>query len=241
MMKLKNKEKGFSLIELMIVIVIITIAAAFAGWAWSGQRGNQRIAIDEIVKVLEERKTSAARLLDSAHEGNRNLDPVSIDFTDNQTTAPLRIEGADANGDGVDDDNGRRLTRWNQAAKKWDYAYEGEPLKLPDGWTIVLNPEELKMPEIRDAVLATNLAFDEERRPASRPREAIEVIEPTAARSAADAGLGGGVDVPFWCVYLRDAKSDDIGFAIAIHNSGQLELWRYDFDAKTWSGYGGRQ
>lgn len=229
MKRKSGKQNGSSLIELMIVLVITAILAAFVLYGMRDKSGNVKKVLTAVEQTLQERKTAAIRLNQANGEGLENYDSVTVDFTDLGTTAALKIDGADADRNGIDDNSGEPLTRWNASTRKWNYAYEGKPLSLPDGWTVIENTDGLgKTPEITGSELTTSIQFDEQGRPASIPTSV--------------AGKRKGDEASFWAIYLKDGDyKRPLVVAIVVHGSGLIEQWTYDRDTGSWLGIGGRE
>lgn len=222
------------MLELIIVLVVIGILAAFILPAFNSARhsGDGKKILTRLAEVIEERKSSAIRLNQSAiNGGDRPDQPVVVNFAGLSTTAPIKTDGADINRDGIEDISGVRITKWGNAPgggrKGWIYAYEGQPLKLPEKWKIIQTVEELgDIPQIENSELVTNLGFNAEGKPA---RIAVSNVPVTRDEAA------------FFVIYARDTASDDIAVALAVHGSGLTEKWIYNFEDHQWTGRGGRR
>lgn len=214
---------------MMIVIVIIGILATVVFYGIKDKSGNVKKVMTAVIQTLQERKSSAIRLNQANSEGIANQSPLMIDFANPETTATLRIEGIDADRDGRDDNSGYALTRWNDSQSRWDLAYEGKQLDLPDGWSVIVSSDDLgKTPEIPGSQLTTSIEFDESGRPAAIPSGA--------------SGKRKGTEAPFWAVYFSDGEvKRPTVVAVAIHGSGLFERWTFDRDTGTWLGNGGRE
>lgn len=231
--KVKN-QAGVSLLELIIVLVIIGILAAFILPAFKTARnsGDGKKILTRFSEIIEERKSSAIRLNQSAiNGGDRPDQPVIINFAGLSTTAPIKTDGADINRDGIEDVSGVKITRWGNmpgtGRKGWIYAYEGQPLQLPEKWKIIQAAEELgDIPQIENSELITSLGFNAEGKPA---RVAVANAPVTRDEAA------------FFVIYARDTASDDIAVALAVHGSGLTEKWIYNFEDHQWTGRGGRR
>lgn len=222
-----KSESGFSLIELMIVLIITGILAAFILPSLRNNSGDGKKVIGGIERSLQERRASAIRLNQANAQGTRSTSPVVISFNDLATTAELKIDGADANRDGIEDLSGVSLTRFNEGSGAWNYAYEGLPLQIPSGWAIVSNAADLgAIPTVPNSQLVTTIGFDEAGKPVGTP-----AVTPVAGRDEA----------PFFVVYARDTKATNIAVAVAIHQSGLIEKWTYNLADGIWTGNGGRQ
>lgn len=224
-----ENQNGFSLIELMIVLVIVGIVAAFVFYGIKDKSGSVKKVLSAVEQTLEERKSAAIRLNQANAEGLASQSPISLDFANPASTAPLKIDGIDSDRDGRDDNSGAALTRWNETEAKWNFAYEGKQLVLPDGWKVIGSTNDLgKTPEIPGSQLTTSLEFDEAGRPASFPNSA--------------SGKRKGEEAPFWAIYFKDGdyKRPTV-VAVGIHGSGLIEQWTYDRDTGRWLGNGGRE
>lgn len=225
-----KKEQGFSLIELLIAAAIFTILAAFVLIGFSGKGSGGKKTLQLIEQSLRERQTSAVRLASANKTSSVAVAPLVINFADETTTARLKIDGVDLDRNGFDDNSGTKLTRWLDARQAWDYAYEGSPLKLPTGWVVVTSAEEFgDIPQIPNSRFTTEITFDADGRPPSIP------VSPTKGKDEKKLD-----EAPFWAIYLKDVKADDIAVAVAVHGSGLVEGWTFDFSRRVWTGNGGR-
>lgn len=219
---------GFSLVEMMIVVAVIIVVAAFA-WPNLKSRDGRGDLLRQGTEALQGRRKEA-RLLSplgaKTAQENYTQPPLIIDFKQPATTAPLRIEGTDNNGDFIDDDRpGISLTRFNAAAGQWRYAYEGAPLALPSGWRLL--PDGAGLPA------GVGLIKDSAGNVVGRPVSAVgfdaggdawgdQDGNGTAESSPRSLTGTPGSESPFWAVYFTDGET---ACAVAIHATGYIETW----------------
>lgn len=219
---------GFSLVEMMIVVAVIVIVAAFA-WPNLKSRDKRGDLLRQGTEALQGRRKEA-RLLSplgaKTAQENYTQPPLIIDFKQPATTAPLRIEGTDNNGDFIDDDRpGISLTRFNAAAGQWRYAYEGAPLALPSGWRLL--PDGTGLPA------GVSLIKDSAGGVLGRPVSAVGFDangdawgdqDGNGTAESSPRSLTGTPDSesPFWAVYFTDGET---ACAIAVHATGYIESW----------------
>jgi type II secretory pathway pseudopilin PulG len=227
----RRAEGGFSLTELLVVMVIIIIVAGLAFTRFSGRDDGVRLGQD-VARRIRERRAAAIRL--NAQTAATQLEqyvqpPVSIDFADAETTRSLRLEGTDANNDGLDDASGLPLTRFLPPAAPgatgvWAYAYQGSPLQLPAGWRVAASAADLNpIPLIPLGAPTTAISFTREG----------TVANPPPAAGTTDPNR----QTPFPVVYLTNGTDAQ---AVAVHAAGLVEFWRWDASANVWRGFGDR-
>lgn len=219
---------GFSLVEMMIVVAVIVIVAAFA-WPNLKSRDRRGDLLRQNTEALQGRRKEArllAPLNAKTAQENYTQPPLIIDFKQPATTAPLRIEGTDNNGDFMDDDRpGISLTRFNAAAGQWRYAYEGAPLALPTGWRLL--PDGAGLPA------GVGLIKDSAGGVLGRPVSAVgfdangdawgdQDGNGTAESSPRSLTGAAGSESPFWAVYFTDGET---ACAVAVHATGYIESW----------------
>jgi prepilin-type N-terminal cleavage/methylation domain-containing protein len=209
---------GFSLVELLIVCALISIVAAVAVSQFVGRDQAGRLA-REIAWRVRQRRAAAIRLnalTEPTLLENYRQPPVSIDFGNLSTTRSLRLEGADA-------------TSFNPPAATggigtWNYVYQGDELRLPPGWTIAANAQALgAIPVIPLGVPTTVLSFTADGRVAALP--------------PATASTDPNIENPFPAIYLMNGSE---ARAVAVHPSGEIEIWQFDETAHVWRGFGNR-
>ena len=138
--------------------------------------------------------------------------PLLIDFANSPTTAVLTLDGPP----------GTPVTQYSQASSSWSYVYEGMPLSPPPGWKLAGSAAELSpIPPISGrGIFATAIGFASDGTPSPGP--------------PFPSGPG---EAPFWSVYFTNGKE---ARAIAVHATGDVEVWRWDSDNLVWKGFQGR-
>jgi prepilin-type N-terminal cleavage/methylation domain-containing protein len=209
---------GFSLVELLIVCALISIVAAVAVSQFVGRDQAGRLA-REIAWRVRQRRAAAIRLnalTEPTLLENYRQPPVSIDFGNLSTTRSLRLEGADATSFIPPAATGGIGT--------WNYVYQGDELRLPPGWIIAANAQALGgIPVIPLGVPTTVLSFTADGRVAALP--------------PATASTDPNIENPFPAIYLMNGSE---ARAVAVHPSGEIEIWQYDESARAWRGFGNR-
>lgn len=213
-----NAAGGFSLVELLIVCAIISIVAAVAFSQFSGRDQAGRLTRD-CARRIRERRAAAIRLNSLTEPTlleNYRQPPISIDFASLSTTRSLQLEGTGATSFSPPPAAGGVGT--------WSYVYQGEELRLPAGWTIAANSQALgAIPPIPLGVPTTVISYTSDGRLATLP----------SAPSSTDPN----VESPFPAIYLVNGSE---ARAVAVHPSGQVEIWQYDESARVWRGFGNR-
>src|SRR5207253_2343392 len=106
----------------------------------------------------------------------------------------------------------------------WNYVYQSDELRLPPGWTIAANAQALGViPVIPLGVPTTVLSFTADGWVAALP--------------PATASTGPNVERPFPAIYLLIGSE---ARAVAVHPSGEIEIWQYDESTHVWRGFGNR-
>jgi len=212
----------------MVVVAVVVIIAAFA-WPNLKSRDRRGDLLRQASEALQGRRKEArllAPLNAKTAQENFNQPPLIIDFKQSATTAPLRVEGTDNNGDLIDDDRpGIFLTRFDAAAGRWRYAYEGTPLALPTGWRLL--PDGAGLPA------GVGLIKDSAGGVLGRPVSAVgfdangdawgdQDGDGTAESSPRSLAGAPGSEAPFWAVYFTDGET---ACAVSVHATGYIESW----------------
>jgi prepilin-type N-terminal cleavage/methylation domain-containing protein len=262
-MRHKNSQSGYTLIETVVVLIIVSfLAAIFVSQVYMKKTeagGGERV-IAEVVSALQSKKNEARRL-----SGNdRRLDltnqisyPVEIDFNNLSTTASLRVDGTDEDGDCRDDVTGMQLTCLTQLGESepfvWKYSYLDDALKLPANWNLVKSPKQLgPVPLIFDGengrgVMASKIGFTPQGRAvAFNPVTGQWDDYPEGSVASEHPSLE---ESPFWAIYFNETGQEiSLGrgrmvssptIAIAVHPTGLIERFRYDPQVG-WIGYNNR-
>lgn len=241
---------GFTLVELLIAVSIIALIAAAVVPRLYGRNGSQQ-AENEIVLRLRERRAAARHLSpknqtvttwERFQRGYRIVQttdqpPLLINFSDPESTRPLRVEGTDANQDFLDDETGLPLTRYNPKTHDWAYAYEGEPMQLPSSWHVVnpSNPITDGSGEVQ-GIPVFSVAFDSDGRPWGYPTIGNNYTGPTGPSAVSPDTLSSATgEAKFWTVYLTDGNQT---VGIAVHGTGLVETWRLTENG--WKGWRNR-
>lgn len=221
---------GHSLLEMMIVIAMIVIVAAVAIPKLSGRDDAVRLGHTAAIRIRERRAAAIQLNQQTAPTLLQNYiqPPVTIDFTNLNTTRALRIDGTDTNRDGIDDTTGLHLTRFIPPASPggtgtWSYAYQGDSLTLPAGWRVATSTSDLQpIPTIPLGTLVTSISFT-----------------PTGAvgnQPATSGSLNPNVESSFPAIYFTNGTE---AWAVAVHVTGP-EIWQWDRTTSQWKGFGSR-
>lgn len=237
-----RENLGFTLVEVMIVVAIVGIVAALTIARLANRDDAVRLGQAAAQRVRERR--AAAIQLNSLSNPTRLQNyiqpPVTIDFTNLETTRGLRIDGVDADGDGVDDNSGQQLTRFVPpehagSVGSWSYAYQGEPLQLPAGWRIVVRDSDLgTIPTIPLGVIETSINFTPEGKVGNQPP-----VSPPDGKVSIDPpiiNIDPNRESPFPAIYFTNGNA---AIAIAVHVTGP-EFWQWDQSSGSWLGYANR-
>lgn len=226
----RERAAGHTLLEMMIVVVMIAIVAALAIPKLSGRDDAARLGQTAAIRIRERRAAAIQLNQLTAPTLLRNYiqPPVTIDFTNLNTTRALRVDGTDANRDGVDDVTGLQLTRFVAPSTPggtgtWSYAYQGEGLTLPSGWRVAASSADLQpIPLIPLGTLVTSISFTSSGAVSNQPSTA--------------GSLNPNVESPFPAVYFTNGTD---AWAVAVHVTGP-EVWQWDRASNQWKGFGNR-
>jgi prepilin-type N-terminal cleavage/methylation domain-containing protein len=219
-MERQSLQRGFSLIELMIVCAIIGIVVGLAFTSFAQRDEAQRLA-EDVAARIRARRAAAIRLNALTQPTlleNYRQPPVAIDFTNASTTAALVTEGA-------------THTTFNTPASaggtgSWNNVYQGSTLTLPAGWRVATSATDLSpIPVISlgTPTVVFNFSGDGRLDSSSLP--------------TAPPNINPNQESPFPAIYLTNGRA---ARAVAVHPSGLTEIWAYDESAGTWRGFGNR-
>lgn len=237
-----RRAQGYTLIEVLIVVSVIA-ALAVVTLPRLGGSGNAERLLGEVMARVRTRRLEAKHLrplgAPTALEG-RMQPPLVIDFGRLERTAPLRIDGAATNYDGFDAGRGLPLTHFDATRGDWEYVYEGTPLRLPGGWRLAANAEQL--PDgaglMKDSagrlwgLPVSAVGFD------ARGRAWADRDGDGGVESAPEilAGAEAGDETPVWAIYFTNGET---AAAVAVHSTGAEEAWRWS-PADGWRGWRSR-
>jgi prepilin-type N-terminal cleavage/methylation domain-containing protein len=227
---IKRSSSGHTLLEMLIVVAMIAIVAALSIARLSGRDDAVRLGQTAALRIRERRAAAIQlnALTTPTLLQNYIQPPVTIDFTNLDTTRALRIDGTDTNHDGYDDTSGLQLTRFTPPASvggtgSWSYAYQGEPVRLPAGWRVATSTANLApIPPIPLGSLVTSISFTPEGKVSNQP--------------ATTGSINPNVESPFPAVYFTNGTD---AWAVAVHVAGP-EVWQWDRSSNQWRGFGNR-
>jgi prepilin-type N-terminal cleavage/methylation domain-containing protein len=238
----KRRARGFTLMEILITVSVIAALAVVTLPLLNGKGNAERLLVEATGRIRL-RRLEARHLrplgAPTAHEGWAQS-PVIIDFRRLERTAPLRIDGAATNYDGVDAVRGLPVTHFDLTRRAWEYVYEGAPLSLPTGWQVVTDaaqlPDEVGL--IKDSVgrvcgIPVSAAGFDARGRAWADRDGDGLAE-SAPEVLAQAAAGGFM--PFWAIYFTDGET---AVAVALYSTGVEEAWRWS-PGNGWRGWRSR-
>lgn len=241
-MQSRSKQAGYSLVQLIICILVIALVAAVV-FPNLGGRGRRRDILEAAMSRVLSRRAEARRLAPlSARTSQEDFTqpPVAIDFTVASRTAPLRVEGDDANNDFNDDTTGLPLTRYDAATGKWSYAYEGTALDFPEGWRLAPSSSGLPagVPPITtpggdvQGIPVGAVGFDAGGDAwGDADGDGVPESSPTSLAATAPQNA----ESPFWALYFTEGETAG---AVAVHATGLVEVWTYTPDG--WRGRANR-
>lgn len=242
-MRSRNSEAGYTLVQVIISVLVIILVAAVVVPSLQGRGGRQEL-IELVAAQVKGRRAEARRLAPltaSTAQENFTQPPLVLDFTSPAKTAPLRVDGTDANGDFKDDQTGLNLTRYDQATRKWSYAYDGAPLSPPRGWHLAAEASALPGgigPITSDGgqtlgIPVSAVGFDASGE-AWGDRDGDG--EPESAPRFLSAAAAANSEAPFWAIYFTEGET---AAAVAVHATGLVEAWTYTSNG--WRGKNNRR
>lgn len=243
----RQLEKGFSLIELMIVLFIVILVSALTFSKFYGSAtdiGGAEKILEETSARIVERRSDAVRLNGEDRRlalQQLTVSPLPMDFTNLNTTASLKIEGTDSDGNCVDDLTNKNLTCFSVSGgtAAWQLSYHQDEIKLPRGWQVITSRDSLgSLPLIGNGtngrgVIVTKIGFDGKGKAlALELGSSVWKTMPTGANVSETPSAN---NAPFWAIYFAVLENTPGGnsqvkamIAIAIHPSGMIERFRYD-------------
>lgn len=249
----RRNERGFSLMELLVVLGIIMIVSAIAVtrmYTGKNEIGGAERVLEDVSARIVERRAAAVRLNGEDRRSlleNFEAAPLSMNFEDLATTGTVKTEGVDEDRNCIDDVTGETLTCLNISGGNavWSLVYAQDVLKLPDGWRLADVGRGMDLPRLGggnagQGVPVRDIAFDQTGKAfAKEAGSGVWQKQPTGSGVTDSPSTQ---DAPFWAVYFVmpgiEKNTVSAGVAVAVHPSGLIERFRWD--GEQWMGFKNR-
>lgn len=208
-----KKQRGISLVEVLIslgIFVLLTTAFVFTRFD-KADEGEKFLRL--LASRLQERRANAMRLSANKEESSSVLRLAAPPIEINFTDWQTTAE-LKVEGSGAV----TQLLVPPSGTNYWQYVYQGEPLERPQAWRLVTDTKTLAVPPLEGFVPDSVIAFSADGR--------LPSVSTLPNGASAIKGL-----------YLTDGSSC---FAVGVHQSGLVEVFRYDVEQQIWKGYGNR-
>jgi prepilin-type N-terminal cleavage/methylation domain-containing protein len=255
----RRRERGYTLIELLLALAIVVLLAAFAAFAGrtrADQQGEGERVLADITRVVTTRQAQVRQLNLKSLTGGTSLEApikdasaLDVDFASPDTTRDVIVSGVDANGDHIDDYTGQQLAYNDSGTLRVGFA--GQPLSMPTGWSVARTSDDLHgIPMIGGGLRqrgrvarCVSFGIDGSTFPRGQdPSQAAKCGGDDASRAGSRTDAPAAGESPFLAVYAiftpRGSTSATGAVALAIYPSGYTEPFRWDGSA--WRGYNSR-